>query len=185
MSMKVKKPKEERKPAEVQSGKLAQRAAQHPLLTLREEVDSLFDDFFSGFHLGPFGRHGLELEPLRRMERVLGSIGGAAPRMDVSETAKNFELCAELPGMDEKDIEVTLSDGTLTIEGEKREEKEKETTDYHLTERHFGSIRRSFKIPETVDEDKITASFRKGVLTLTMPKTKTRGKAKKVTIKAM
>ena len=76
---------------------------------------------------------------------------------------------AELPGMDEKNIEVKVVNGNLTIKGEKQEEKE-EKKDYYLHERHFGSFERSFEVPDGVDADKIEASFKKGVLTVTLPK---------------
>jgi len=90
-----------------------------------------------------------------------------------------------LPGMDEKNIEVKVADGTLTIKGEKQEEKEEKKKDYYLRERSFGSFERSFAIPEGVDVDKIEASFKKGVLTLTLPKKPEAQKpAKKIDIKA-
>ena len=79
-------------------------------------------------------------------------------------------MTAELPGMDEKNIEVKVADGVLTIKGEKREETEKKEKDYYLQERRFGSFERRFEVPESVEADKIEASFKKGVLTLTLPK---------------
>jgi len=87
--------------------------------------------------------------------------------------------------MDEKNIDVKVADGTLTIKGEKQEEKEEKKKDYYLRERSFGSFERSFAIPEGVDADKIEASFKKGVLTLTLPKKPEAQKpAKKIDIKA-
>jgi len=101
------------------------------------------------------------------------------------ESEKAYEIIAELPGMDEKNIEVKMADGVLTIKGEKREEKEEKQKDYYLQERSFGSFERSFEVPETVETDKIEASFRKGVLTLTLPKKAEAQKAaKKIEVKA-
>jgi HSP20 family protein len=94
-------------------------------------------------------------------------------------------VTAELPGMDEKSIEVKVAGGALTIKGEKQEEKEEKKKDYYLHERRFGSFERAFRIPEGVDADKIEASFKKGVLTVSLPKTAEAQKAeKKITVKA-
>ncbi|MHB8886423.1 MAG: Hsp20/alpha crystallin family protein [Methylovirgula sp.] len=95
---------------------------------------------------------------------------GIAAAVDVVEKDKDFEIIAELPGFDEKNIEVKLSNGTLVIKGEKTEEKEEHDKDYHLSERRFGSFSRSFQIPPSVDTNRIDAHFSKGVLTVKMPK---------------
>ena len=90
-----------------------------------------------------------------------------------------------MPGLDEKDIEVKLANGGLTIKGEKAEEKEEKKRDYYLHERRFGSFERSFRVPQGVDQDKIEASFRKGVLTVMLSKTAKAQKAeKKIAVKA-
>ena len=95
------------------------------------------------------------------------------------------ELTAELPGMDEKNLEVKVADGNLIIKGEKQEEKEEKKKDYYMRERSFGSFERRFELPEGVDADKIEASFKKGVLTLTLPKKPEAQKpAKKIEVKA-
>jgi HSP20 family protein len=87
--------------------------------------------------------------------------------------------------MDEKNIEVKVADDVLTIKGEKREEKEEKNKDYYLSERSFGSFQRSFQVPNGVDTDKIEASFKNGVLTVTLPKSTEAQKAeKKITVKA-
>ena len=120
-------------------------------------------------------------EPLFRRELAFPT----TPAVDLVESEKAYEITAELPGMDEKNIEVKVADGTLTIKGEKQEEKEEKKKDYYLRERSFGSFERSFAIPEGVDVDKIEASFKKGVLTLTLPKKPEAQKpAKKIDIKA-
>jgi len=108
-----------------------------------------------------------------------------APAMDLVEKDKEYEITAELPGIDEKNVEIKLSNHTLTIKGEKREEKEEKDKDYYLSERRYGSFQRSFQVPEGVDADKIDASFTKGVLTVKLPKTAEAQKAeKKITVKA-
>jgi HSP20 family protein len=135
-------------------------AAMRPLEKLRQEVDRLFDRFPFGNVRSPF-----DLEPFWHGE---GS-WGAAPAVDVAETEKGYEVTAELPGMDEKDIEVKYADGALTLAGEKSEEKEETKKDYYLSERSFGAFQRTFSVPG-VDVDKIAATFRKGVLTVSLPK---------------
>ena len=151
-----------------------------PFESLREEIDRLFDDFGRGFWR-PFGRSLLAEEPLFRRELAFPT----TPAVDLVESEKAYEITAELPGMDEKNIEVKVADGTLTIKGEKQEEKEEKKKDYYLRERSFGSFERSFGIPEGVDADKIEASFKKGVLTLTLPKKPEAQKpAKKIDVKA-
>ena len=107
------------------------------------------------------------------------------PAVDIAESEKAYEITAELPGMDEKNIEVKVTDGSLTIKGEKQEEKEEKEKDYYLQERRYGSFERSFELPESVDPDKIEASFKKGVLTVTLPKKAEAQKpAKKIEVKA-
>ena len=93
-----------------------------------------------------------------------------APAVDVVESEKAYEIIAEMPGMSEKNIDVKIANGDLTIKGEKLEEKEQKKKDYYLQERKFGSFERSFRIPETVDTDKIAAGFKNGMLTVTLPK---------------
>lgn len=92
------------------------------------------------------------------------------PSIDVRETETEFVVEAELPGMDEKDVSVTLNNGILTLKGEKKSEREEKKDDYHLMERSYGSFQRSFRVADAVDADKVNASFDKGVLTVTMPK---------------
>jgi HSP20 family protein len=92
------------------------------------------------------------------------------PTVDVRESDKEIVVEAELPGLDEKDVEIILRDGVLAIKGEKKSEREEKRDDYHLSERRYGSFQRSFRVPDTVDEDKVTAAFTKGVLKVTLPK---------------
>jgi HSP20 family protein len=152
-----------------------------PFEGLRREVDRLFDDFSGGIWRSPFGRSFFDAEPFRRAQGTLG----AMPAVDVSQTDKDYEITAELPGMEEKDIDVKLANGVLTIRGEKRDEKEEKKNDYYVRERSFGSFERSFQVPENVDTDKVSASFKKGVLTVMLPKSAEAQKAeKKIEVKA-
>ena len=95
-----------------------------------------------------------------------------SPRLDVSETDKALEIVADLPGMDKKDINISLDGDLLTIKGEKKEVKEKKDKHFHTIERRSGSFYRTLRLPVTVENDKIEANFKDGVLTLTLPKSK-------------
>ena len=115
---------------------------------------------------------------------TLGSMMESASA-DVSETESKYEISVELPGVDEKDIELSISDGLLALQAEKKEEREEKKKDYHLTERSYGSGRRTVRIPEGVAMDKIKAAFSKGVLEVTLPKTKeAKAKQRKIPVKA-
>jgi HSP20 family protein len=152
-----------------------------PFENLRHEIDRLFDDFGDGFWHSPFRASFFDGAPFRRAEAALG----AMPAVDVSETDKAYEITAELPGMDEKNVDVKVANGILSIKGEKQEEKEEKKKDYYRRERSFGSFERSFSVPDGVDSDKIEASFKKGVLTVTLPKSADAQKAeKKIAVKA-
>jgi len=149
-----------------------------PFETLRNEVDRLFEDFGNDFWRRPFGS-------LARFEQAWPSKLAAAPAVDVSETDKAYEINAELPGMDEKNIEVNVANGGLTIKGEKKDEKEEKKKDYYVSERRYGSFERYFTLPDSVDADKIGATFKNGVLKVTLPKTAEAQKpAKKIDVKA-
>lgn len=95
-----------------------------------------------------------------------------SPRLDVSETDKALEVVADLPGMEKKDIKVSLDGNLLTIKGEKKEVKEKKDKHYHTIERRSGSFYRALRLPSEVENAKIDATFKDGVLTLTLPKSK-------------
>jgi HSP20 family protein len=92
------------------------------------------------------------------------------PSIDVRETGKGLEVTAELPGVDEKDVDVTLANGVLMIRGEKKHEREETEEGYHLMERSYGSFSRSIPLPFDVDDKSVSASFDKGVLRITLPK---------------
>ncbi len=155
-----------------------------PFDNIRREIDRIFDRFNLGtwdFPLGPFGRRAFDLEvPWPRAPGM-----AIAPAVDVAERDKEFEITAELPGMDEKNIELKLANGVLTIKGEKKDEKEERQKDYYMSERRYGSFLRSFHVPEGVDTAKIEAAFSKGVLSIKLPKTAEAQKSEKtITIKA-
>ncbi|HYB08926.1 MAG TPA: Hsp20/alpha crystallin family protein [Alphaproteobacteria bacterium] len=144
-----------------------------PLMSLRGELDRVFDDFFRGWpSLMSFPSRLFNFDPFQRAgEPLVSAYVGLAPKVDVSETADSYRIEAELPGIDEKDIKVSVSDGILSIKGEKKAEREEKGRDYRLSERSYGTIQRSFALPDGIDEEKIAAAFSKGVLTLTLPKT--------------
>ena len=149
-----------------------------PFESLRQEIDRVFDDFGGAFWRRPF-------RPLADVESLLSRRMKSIPAVDVTETDKAFEITAELPGMDEKNVEVKTANGGLTIKGEKKDEREEKKKDYYLSERRYGSFERYFALPEGVDADKIEANFKKGVLTVTLPKKPEAQKpAKKIDVKA-
>ncbi len=145
------------------------RELMNPFAAFRQEMDKLMDDFLGGFDLRPFSI---------RADTF-------APRIDVVDTDKEIKVSAELPGMDDKDIEVSLTGEVLTIKGEKKEEKEEKGKDYYRSERSYGSFLRTVPLPAEVDTAKVQAAFKKGVLTVNLPKTaKAIGGAKKIAVKA-
>ena len=162
---------------------------------LREELDRLhghiervFDDGFSGWRLPRWGDWRFpsmeRLFDAAPFERLGVGVPALMPKVDVTETKDDYRIKAELAGLGEKDIKVVLGDGTLTLKGEKSDEREEKDKDYHLSERRFGSFARSFAVPESVQEDKIEAGIDKGVLTIVMPKSaEAKKKARKIQVK--
>lgn len=133
----------------------ARREEDDPFTLFRKEMDNLMENFFGGSKAWPFESR----------------LGAFSPKVDVVENEKEIKVSAELPGMDEKDIELSLTKDSLTIRGEKKEEKEDKGKDYYRMERSYGSFVRTVPLPVEVDEDKVEASFKKGLLTVTLPKT--------------
>jgi len=151
---------------------LPARKTDSPITELHQRMDELFDDFFGGFGVT---RWPLENSALEKMI--------IAPDIDISETDDEITVSADLPGLDEKDLQVTLDNGILTIRGEKEREKEEKKRDYHLIERSYGEFQRSIPLPSEIDPDKIHARFKKGVLRVSIPKkAETRKSAKKIGI---
>jgi HSP20 family protein len=135
----------------------------NPFESLRREIDRLFDDVGGGVWRSPFRSSVFDAVPFWGRQAT-------APAVDFTDNEKAYEITAELPGIDEKNVEVKVANGVLTIKGEKHEEKEEKKKDYYLRERNFGSFERAFQLPDGVDGDKIEANFKKGVLTVTLPK---------------
>src|SRR5271166_6148587 len=166
-------------PVKTEEKQIDRPAEWRPFENLRREIDRLFENFQVGSWRSPFGRTAFDLEPFWR-----GEMRGKAPAVDVINKEKAYEITAELPGMDESNIDVKFSDGALTIKGEKKDEREEKKKDYYLSERRYGSFQRSFGVPDGVDTDKIDAQFKNGVLTVTLPKSADAQKSeKKIAIK--
>jgi HSP20 family protein len=134
---------------------------------LRHEVERVFEEFDGRTWRSPFRRTMFDNEPFWRHQFSLTN----APATDIVAKDGHYEVAVELPGIDESNVSVNVSDDLLTIKGEKKEEKEEKKKDYFLSERRFGSFERSFRIPQGVDQSRIEATFKKGVLTVTLPKT--------------
>jgi HSP20 family protein len=129
-----------------------------PFGQLRREIDRMFEGMLGDW--------------TGRMNLLDRRFGSWMPHIDMKETAKEIRITAELPGMEEKDIEVSLVDGALTIKGEKREDHEEEKGDVYHSERQYGMFERTIPLASEIDADKVTASFKKGVLKIALPKTK-------------
>jgi HSP20 family protein len=142
------------------------RSVASPFVSLQREVDRLFEDFSRGF------------------PTLSGNSANALmPNMDVTETEKEIEITAELPGLEEKDVQVNVADNLLTIRGEKKAEKEEKDKNYRLVERSYGSFERTLELPEGVNADAIKADISKGVLKVTVPKPAP-AQAKKIDVKS-
>ncbi len=172
MAQKIEVARGEKPPA----GAPAQGSLLAPLGSLRSEVDRLFDQFMTRAWARPF-----EVPPSAWLDQAIGT---AMPAVDVAEKDGGYEITAELPGLDAKNVQVQLAGETLTISGEKSEEKEEKDKNYHLSERRYGSFRRSFRLPPGVDAAKIDAKFDKGVLKVTLPKNAAAAAPKTIEVKA-
>lgn len=143
---------------------------QDPFYGLERLRNEMLDNFFGDFALSPFGAS----------EGAVDFV----PRVNVTEDDKGVYLSAELPGMDENDIEVSVTEDTLTIKGEKKQENEEKGKNSYHNERSWGSFQRVISLPEQVDSEKAEATFGKGVLTITLPKVEpAKTKVKKIDIK--
>lgn len=134
------------------------------LFNFRDEMNRLFDGFFRGVpdvneHFTTYG-----------------------PDVDIKETDNDVLVSVEIPGMDQKDIKVNVRDNVLTLKGEKKREQEVENTNYHLSERCFGGFERSFTLPTNIQNDKVTATYKNGILNVTLPKAE-EAKPKEISVK--
>lgn len=137
-----------------------------PFLMLHREMNRLFDDAFRGFGLG---------------DLQLGGSGLGWPQVEVTDLDKEVRVTAELPGLDEKDVEIRIEDGVLSLRGEKHAEHEDK--DRRYSERYYGRFERRIPLPAEVDDDSANARFKNGVLTITLPKTeRARERVKRISI---
>lgn len=140
----------------------------HSLQRLQRDVDTIFDRFLQGT---PSGMRGFEAQQ------------AFSPRLDVAETETGYHLTAELPGVEEKDIDIEIQESVLTLKGEKKAENKQEGKNYHRIERSYGAFQRSIALPVEVDEAAIKARFSNGVLEIDLPKAQERKpKSKKIEI---
>jgi HSP20 family protein len=144
---------------------LMRRNPARDLLSMRDDMNRLFSEFFG------------------RTEGQEGSwmSGTWAPPVDIHETDDALVLQAELPGFSKEDVNVELKDNSLTLKGQRQDEKEVEEEQYHRRERTYGGFQRTFMLPATVDSEKVTATYKDGVLELRLPKRET-AKAKRIAI---
>lgn len=133
--------------------------AQHPFLQLHQEIDRLFTDAFKNFAL-----------PSLDLGHTFGSSALLKPNVDISESEKAYTIKVEVPGVNEKDIKLEVSDRTLMISGEKKLENEKKDKNFYRVESSYGSFQRVLSLPEDVNADNIEAEFKNGVLNLTLPR---------------
>ncbi len=132
----------------------------HPLMQFHQDIDNMFDRFFRSFGF-----------PSQISDSILSAPDGLLkPSVDIAETEKEYTISVEAPGVDKDGIHVSLDDGTLTIRGEKKKEKEEKEKNYHRIERSFGSFQRTLSLPTDADGEKIEANYKNGVLTLKLPK---------------
>jgi len=150
--------------------------------SFHDEMDRLFDRFAGGFGM-PALRHLFNNPPGWTHE---SSFSFPNPAVDMTEDDKAYKVTVELPGLEEKEVTVTVAGGTLTIAGEKtyeKDEKNEKNKNHHVSERAYGSFQRSFALPGGVDAEKISADMAKGVLTVTLPKTAQAAKQQKIEVK--
>jgi HSP20 family protein len=150
------------------NGKDLRQAQENPFLPLQREMNRIFNDFFGDFGLSP-------LSGFRTM--------GFEPDIDVWEDEKQLNVKAELPGMEEKDIEVNLTADALTIRGEKKDDREEKGDGYWYHESRYGSFHRVVPLPESIDQQKVEAQFKNGVLSIALPWKEGAKTGKKIAIK--
>ena len=146
------------------------------LVHLHREIDRLFDNAFPGFGLSPFTSD---------ISGPLAAAGMLKPQVDIGATDQEYTVTVEVPGVDDKDVRIEVADGTMTIRGEKKHEKEERDKNYYRMERSYGSFQRMLSLPDDADRDNIKARFRKGILTVTIPRKRvSRTDVKQIEIKS-
>lgn len=151
-------------------GLVRQRDWVSPIQALHDEMNDLFDNFFGSGAIEPIGK--------------LRAATAFVPSVNVSEDEKEILVTAELPGMEQKDIELNITNDTLTIKGEKKEESEHKSKNFYRMERSYGSFQRVIPLTAEVEEEKVAATFKNGVLRITLPKTaKAKEKGKKIEVR--
>lgn len=148
-----------------------------PTHSMHRDIDRMFDHFLRGFGMPPIGLPGLWPS--------LGESGLLKPKIDLSASEQEYLLTVEIPGVNEKDVAIDIKGNTMTVKGEKRQEKEEKDKNFYRIERSYGSFQRVLSLPEDVDQDAIKASFKNGILSITMPrKALPKGEVKQIEISA-
>ena len=137
------------------------RQDRDPFPQLRRNIDDMFDRFLGDWSGG-----------MNLVDQPFGTLGRFMPEVDLTETSKEIRLTADLPGREEKDLEVSFLDGAITVKGEKRQEHQEGEGGVYRCERQYGVFERTIPLPSEIDPDKVQASFKNGVLKVTLPKTK-------------
>ena len=147
-----------------------------PIGQLHQEMDQLFDHFFRGFGISPFRASGPFSNSL--------AAGLLKPTLDIGANDKEYAISIEVPGVEQKDIKLEIANNTLTVSGEKRQKTEEKEKNYYRMERSYGSFERILSLPEDADQDLIQATFKNGLLSITMPRKKlARSDVKQIAIK--
>ncbi len=144
------------------------REDEEPMRALQTDINRAFETFWGAFNA-----------PMMRGLGDIAGFGGTAPRIEVSETDREIEVTAELPGLEEKDVTVSMTQDALTLKGERRTETEDKQRNYIYQERRYGAFQRTIPLPAGIDADQAKAVFKNGVLTVTVPKTEAAQKAAK------
>ena len=133
----------------------------HPMIQLQQEMDRIFENAFRGFGLSPLSKGWLT---------PLTASGLLRPQLDIAVTDKEYSITVEVPGVSQKDVKIEIADDTMTILGEKKQEKEEREKDYYRVERSYGSFQRVLSLPEDANQDEVKATFKNGVLSIKMPR---------------
>lgn len=146
-----------------------------PTLSIHRDIDRLFDHFFRGV--------GMPASVRPDAWPSFGDSGLLKPKIDLSASEQEYQLTVEIPGVSEKDVTIDIKGNTMTVKGEKRQEKEEKDKNFYRIERSYGSFQRVLSLPEDVDQDAIKASFKNGILSITMPrKALPKGEVKQIEI---